>query len=177
MEESITVPLPNGGEMILDKVDFERLKQEGWSYGRWTPRGVPYVHIQKRNPTSGKFHGTRLHRFVTNAGKGQVVCHLNGNGLDNRRQNLHVGTHADNAKSFRVKRRHCSSKYRGVHSNKPGRKNPWVAAIKINSRTTHLGVFKTELDAAKAYDAAAVKHYGSLAAPNFPQTTIQTTTT
>jgi len=43
-----------------------------------------------------------------------------------------------------------------------------VAAIRINARKISLGAFRSELDAAKAYDQAAVAAFGRFACVNFP---------
>lgn len=57
------------------------------------------------------------------------------------------------------------SGYRGV-SRSRSKRNPWQATIRIGGETRHLGVYPTAEDAARAYDAAAIAHYGDLAARN-----------
>jgi len=58
------------------------------------------------------------------------------------------------------------TKYKGVcwHKNR----KHWVATIRYGGRKIHLGVFKTELEASRAYDAAARKIYGDFAIINLP---------
>jgi hypothetical protein len=55
-----------------------------------------------------------------------------------------------------------SSNYKGVYRTK------WKAYINTESGRINLGSFDTELGAAKAYDAAAKKHFGKFANLNFP---------
>lgn len=57
------------------------------------------------------------------------------------------------------------SGYRGV-SRSASKRNPWQATIRIAGEARRLGVFPTAEEAARAYDAAAVAHYGDLAARN-----------
>lgn len=65
------------------------------------------------------------------------------------------------------KPRKHSSQYRGVSlCSKDGR---WQARIRVGSKVKYLGRFKSEIEAAKCYDAAAFEHHGIRAVPNFPQ--------
>lgn len=59
-----------------------------------------------------------------------------------------------------------TSGFRGVHLFK--RDNIWVAQITVRGKTVSLGRFETSLDAAKAYDDAARKHFSNKAKLNFP---------
>jgi len=49
-----------------------------------------------------------------------------------------------------------SSKYRGVYFRKS--KCDWVSTIKVNGKIKYIGLFKTEIDAAKAFNAAVIKY-------------------
>ena len=92
-----------------------------------------------------------------------VIDHINGNGLDNRRANLRLATVAQNA--WNSKKRKSRSGYKGVCYDKAKRR--WRAAIVHHGRRIHLGYFKEKLEAAKAYDTAAIKYFGQFAHTNF----------
>jgi hypothetical protein len=91
------------------------------------------------------------------------VDHINRNPKDNRRENLRVTDARGNVinRSFL---RSKSSQYRGVSIMQ----GTWRAAITSNRKSIHLGIFKTEEEAALAYDQAAKKHHGEYAVLNFP---------
>ena len=59
-----------------------------------------------------------------------------------------------------------SGKFIGIswHSGK----NKWISYINVNKKRIHLGYFKDEIEAAKAYDKAAIKHRGKKTKVNFP---------
>lgn len=82
-----------------------------------------------------------LHRYVMDASDGQVVDHINGNTLDNRRENLRVCSHADNIRHRTSINKNNSSGKRGVFFH--NRRKHWCATIKHNRKTTHIGSFKT----------------------------------
>jgi len=106
-----------------------------------------------------------MHRVIIDVPDNLFVDHINHNGLDNRKANLRPATPADNARYARYPKINTSSKYRGVWYNKQIKK--WRAAILVNCKRKHLGYFKNEIDAAKAYDKAAKLYYKDFAILNF----------
>jgi hypothetical protein len=109
-----------------------------------------------------------MNRELLNAPAGLLVDHRNHDTLDNRRSNLRLATYVENGRNRRkVARRNKSSKYKGVTYYK--KRNVWRACICVNGRTIWLGEFKSELEAALAYDAAAKKYFGEFACLNFPE--------
>jgi hypothetical protein len=102
-----------------------------------------------------------LHHVALPIPRGYVVDHINGNGLDNRPQNLRVVTNAENAGNRRYFA--GSSRFRGV-SYAQGRIR---AQIQQDGKQFYLGVFATEEEAARAYDREADRLFGSRAIKNF----------
>ena len=103
-----------------------------------------------------------LHRYLLRPEIGMHVDHINGNRLDNRRENLRVCTHSQN----HMNKSSCRgrSKYKGAYWWP--QKGKWKSSIKVNGKDKYLGLFLTEEDAAKAYNQAALKHYGEFARLN-----------
>jgi hypothetical protein len=115
---------------------------------------------------SGKQVTVTMHRLLTGMRK-LVVDHINGNGLDNRLDNLRLCTVAENNrnnKNSRIKTR--KSLYKGVYFRLSEER--WTASIGVDGKTVHLGMFETEIEAAKAYDVASEKYHGKYGRRNFP---------
>lgn len=93
-----------------------------------------------------------------------LVDHRNGNGLDNRWENLRLASHAENIRA-RGKRRDNPWGYIGVYRVASGR---WKAGIRVNGRMHWLGTFASAEDAAHIRDRAARNLHGEFAALNFP---------
>lgn len=107
-----------------------------------------------------------LHSFSDGGSESNgLVDHRNTDSLDNRRANLRLATHSQNSCNSRRDKSNTYSRYRGVSFSK--RKQKWFAAIRANGKKMWLGYFETEIDAARAYDAAAKKYHGEYATLNF----------
>jgi hypothetical protein len=109
-----------------------------------------------------------MHRQILGAPPGQQVDHINGDTLDNRRVNLRLATHGQNQHN-RGKYRNNKSGYKGVSWDKAAGK--WRAQIKFNNKKYNLGRYHDPIEAALAYDAAAIRLHGAFARLNFPATT------
>jgi len=156
------IPLTEGHVALVDEADYEAVAAYRWrALIRPTSRTV---YAQRVTSSDGKKSTLLLHRFLVKAPKGLEVDHIDGNGLNNTRANLRVGTHAEN---MRNRRRRCdnSSGYIGVHWHKRDRK--WVARITLHGKLKSLGYFDTPEDAARARDAAAIELHGEYARLNF----------
>jgi len=63
------------------------------------------------------------------------------------------------------------SKYKGISWRKKTRN--WQAGINFEKKTIHTGCFRSEIDAAKAYDEAAIKYHGEFAGLNSPDSAVR----
>ena len=123
--------------------------------------GIPLFHIktQKRKYETVNLRGfgISIHRFIWECYNGEIpdglmIDHIDSNKLNNDIVNLRLVNIALNNQN-RVKRKGCTSRYRGVVWDKDRRK--WVAKLSINNRTKMLGRFDDEKKAARAYDDAS----------------------
>jgi hypothetical protein len=89
--------------------------------------------------------------------------HINGDGLDNRRDNLRVCNCAQNQRN-RGKQNNNQSGLKGVSWHKKGKK--WITQLKLNKKNIYLGLFKNKERAAVAYNEAATKYHGEFARLN-----------
>jgi hypothetical protein len=92
------------------------------------------------------------------------IDHIDADGLNNQRANLRPATQGQNCANERAIRG-GSSQYKGVCWFAKNRR--WKATIGIGKRMIHLGYFDDEIEAARAYDAAARELFGEYARPNF----------
>ncbi len=94
----------------------------------------------------------------------KTVDHKDGNGFNNKISNLREATSQQQSANRRSSKG-STSKFKGVSWNTALGK--WTAAIKVNGIHIFLGVHEDELNAAKAYDNASIKHFGSYSRTNF----------
>jgi len=157
------IPLNEGKFTIVDPQDFYRFNSFDWfADGKGDCfYAVRFLISETESPKI-----IRLHREIMNAPADLLVDHRNNDGLDNRRSNLRLATHPENMQNRR-KLKNTSSQYIGVDFDKESGK--WRARIKVNGKRIYLGRFDSEIEAARAYDAAAKKYYGKYARLNFPE--------
>jgi hypothetical protein len=104
-----------------------------------------------------------MHRLIVGAEDGFQVDHINGDTLDNRRENLRVCSQFENQRNMRPRSRGT----KGVHFtvNRSHLKSPWQAYITFNRKRKHIGYFCTMEEAQAAYNKEAVKLFGDFASP------------
>lgn len=155
------IKLTQGKVAIVDDELFEWLNQWKWCYQRNSnAKYTGYATRHKSNPSKTEY----MHRVIMNPPKGMDIDHIDGDGLNNQRNNLRICTHAQNGMN-RSKNKNNSSGFKGVFWDEITRK--WRAIIDRNDKHIHLGRFSDIEDAAKAYDKAARELYGEFAYQNF----------
>jgi hypothetical protein len=147
----------NRGTALVDGEDFEYLMHFNWYLD-----ATGYVCRGQFNTDSGTHSNIKMHRSVLGLTKEDKVDvdHLDGNRLNNQKENLRKVNRIINMQNIHNKRKNKSSKYIGVSYTKDekyARLKRWAAAIVVNKKLIHLGRFLTENEAALAYNGAAQK--------------------
>lgn len=163
------VPLTKGQQAIIDGEDAERVSRYSWYALRDKTLGV--FRARRTYRANGKCQHQCLHNFILGDPPtiGMIPDHKDRNPLNNVRSNLRWAERLGNSRNVSKRRlqkgRPPSSKYIGVGMKRSSGK--WIAYIRLNGRSHHIGTFLSEVDAAHAYDAAARVHFGAFANLNF----------
>lgn len=147
-QKTIKLKLQTGNYAVIDESDYELVSRYKWYED----------HGYARTSSNGK--KIYMHRLVMGSPSSQVD-HINRDRLDNRKANLRVCSDLQNKWNLPKQKRNKSG-YKGVtrHSNL------WRATIVVNGKQKSLGYHKEKLDAARAYDKAALEYFGEYAAIN-----------
>lgn len=147
---------------FVDEEDFDRLSVYKW-FAFPLPGSKAGRHYAMRifKLPDGRQSSERMHQAV--AGHTHPD-HIDGDGLNNQRANLRRATTAQNGANRRSNVG-SSSRFKGVTWHKGDKR--WQASIKVDGRNRYLGSFRSEEDAARAYDAAAAEAWGEYARLNF----------
>lgn len=162
------IPLTQNQHTIISPLDLGKVDGSNWHASK---QNTKYKSVY--NAAKMKYFGIkngkkirkvlRMHRIILNAPKELQVDHINGLALDNCRSNLRLVTNRQNSHNRHHER---TSKYPGVNWHKPNKK--WKASIWINGKKKHLGYFKMEEEASRAYQKA-LKHLDESFRPPFPE--------
>lgn len=154
------IKLTNRGVALVDDSDFKEINKFSWF-------SVPLGYAARNKKINGRQTVVLMHRQILQLSDSSVFCdHKNGNGLDNRRKNIRIATHAQNMAN-RSSAKGSKSKYLGVSFMK--RRGKWRARVQKNNKRIHVGTFDDEASAAKAYDEVARRVHGEFANLNFPE--------
>jgi hypothetical protein len=178
-KEPIELKLDNDLFAWIDEEDAE-LCQFNWIAKKAGRKDIPHYYAVRysrvgKHRVEYYLHNEVFERMIGEAlprGGEWLVDHINGDKLDNRRSNLRLATRTENEANKLKRRTHAgkatSSRYKGVtKNNDKKRSKPWRAHItNKDDGLTYLGSFATEVEAAKAYNKAALEMFGEFAKLN-----------
>lgn len=151
----------NNGKLfaMVDDFDFDRVSAYKW-----------FVSAKRTYPFSKKWvNGKRItfsmHRFILELPKNSFfVDHIDRNPLNNLRSNLRLCNSSQNQANKLRKTKKTSGNFKGVYFRK--NKNAFVSEITCMRKRHYLGLFRSEIDAARAYNDMAIKLFGEFALLN-----------
>jgi len=163
----IWIKLSKGYEAVVDNDTPYDILTHSWyasiRTNKTTKRKTVYAARNTRQ--DGKYKRLYLHRVIMKAPKDKEVDHISGNTLDCRRVNMRLTNRYGNMRNRRKELNTKGSKYIGVRAGCG--KDSWTASI-CSGGFSHIGTFKSEIEAAMAYDRAAANKYKEFAKLNFP---------
>lgn len=150
------VPLSNGGVALIDEADWPLIEGRTWRRGT-----TGYAIAETMYSTDGVKRKARfrMHRVIVGViPEGMEIDHINRNRLDNRRANLRVVTVSANRQN-KTSVKGSSSKYLGVIFEQFTQ--CWRACLTKDYKVYRSRRFKTEEEAARAYNAMALEQHGA----------------
>ena len=155
------IELTKGKFALVDAEDFEWLNQWKWHFvgkysgaGRMEREGEKKKRILMHIAILGKYNKLK---------KELETDHINRNPLDNRKINLRVVTHQENAMNRGMFKNNTSG-YKGVcwDGSTTNKLKKWQARINLNGKFKNLGRFLTKEEAAIVYNQAVRENFGEV---------------
>jgi hypothetical protein len=166
------IPLTKGQFAIVDDGDHVELSKFKWiahlddkRQTFYAARLIPsetWPEAKADNRRSQRHKICFMARQILLPPPGYEVDHANRNTLDNRRCNLRLALRRQNMMNRPKWGSKC--RFKGMFRNTMGRFTVRILVEKNRRKT--VGTFKTEIEAAKAYNEAAKQHYGEFARLN-----------
>jgi len=151
------IQLTQGKVAIVDDEDFEYLNQ--WKWHTHKSHNNFYA-VRCITISNSKQSQIKMHRLIAKPTKDMVVDHVDGNALNNQKINLRICTSMQNSINRKLNVNNKTG-YKGVDYIQT--LNKYRAYINTNRIRKHLGCFIDPIDAARAYNEAALKYHGEFA--------------
>lgn len=135
------IKLTKNKHALIDNDDYNNLSKHNWQYdGFYAGRNIKVGDKKTR---------LRMHVDIMNPPKGMVVDHIDGNRLNNQRNNLRICTQSDNQKKMKL----FSTNTSGIQGiSWDSRRNKWFVQKCYNRKRYTIGRFDKKEDAIIAYN-------------------------
>ena len=144
-------------EILIDTDDLDKFIKFKKTWSVYKPAKSRTHYATARLKKEDKWGSIDVHRFLMNPEKGLVVDHINGNGLDNRKENLRVVTQAQNKQNLRGAQIDNKTGVRGVFFDT--RSNRYVAQVHSRRKLLFWKSFNTLDEAELAVKEARKKYF------------------
>lgn len=151
------IPLTRGYEAVIDAEDVPLVEGRNWCAFVNARRRTVYAGYRAR-VEKGRSRNFYLHRLLLNAPEDMQADHIDCDGLNNRRSNLRLASHAENIHNQRGHADSLSG-VKGVTWSKVSQK--WMAQIRVDGKNRCLGFFADKHEAGAAYAKASAEARGS----------------
>jgi hypothetical protein len=143
---------------LVDDEDFEMLSKFHW----WRGGNRKQYAYQSNSIGNRRYRHKAMHRMIMGY-PDSFIDHRDGNGFDNRKENLRLCTQRQNTWNKSVQH-NSKTGFRGVFFQKELGK--FRALIRIDGKQKHIGCFSNAIDAAIAWNNQALKSWGEYARLN-----------
>lgn len=163
LESYQEIELSRGKVALVDSEDWEYLNKFNWHTSNSSSKHTPLTSWRAYRKINKRRVG--MHNIIMNCPKGMLIDHINHDGLDNRKSNLRICTPAQNS----INKRNSplrNNNYKGVKWLEHQQR--WCVRMGSTKSGTakYVGTYDTEIEAAKAYNNAAIEMYGEFACLN-----------
>jgi hypothetical protein len=150
------IELTQGKYAIVDDEDYMFLNKWKWC----AHKKEELWYVERSTGIDGKYYTTYIHHLILGlpSKKEIIIDHINGDGLDNRKENLRICRNGQNQLNRKVNKNKITSKCRGVSFDK--RSGFYRARITHKGQYYNLGIYKDEQDASDAYEKKAHELFG-----------------
>lgn len=153
------VSLTRGYEAMVDAADADLVSGYNW-FADMKVRAdgsIKTLYASRSERIGKKIIVIRMHRVIDGTTPGLETDHRNGNGLDNRRENLRAATKTQQRHNQRIAINNVSG-VKGVGFHKARKK--WHAYISVGNKQRHVGIFATLEEAKIAREKAVMELHG-----------------
>lgn len=153
------IPLTQNKYALVDDGDYEYLSEFKWYYQNTLRGRFEYANRYIKHKGNKRQTILSMHRDLLQAKRGQYCDHVDGNGLNNRRNNIRLCTQSQNRMNSKARSNNLSN-FKGVSWHKQSKR--WQVYI-LNK---YIGLFDSKEAAAKEYNKQAKKHFREFAKLN-----------
>ena len=150
--------------VCIDDEDYDKIKAYKWYISYEKKTGCYYAITKCLDERSNKVTTAKMHRIIMRPIIGEVIDHIDHDGLNNCKSNLRICSVAENGRNKIKRNSNSTSMFKGVSYKKS--LNKFQAVIYLNYKQIFLGYLTNENEAALACNEAALKYHGDYACLN-----------